>query len=441
MPLSTTILACVVSALVGGVAVWLIVLRHHRARKMVERRWKRVVNSLLRETGRLSEANGLSVRSMDYDQLGREAWSQIQQDLRRLHAIHSAMSEGLALIDSNRQVLFCNPAFISMFRTSEGETLAAKSFAPEDGPAIIRRLEDARAESRVASLEARLSTTPRRDVLVMVKPYSDDQIQRGLALTAIDITKRRQADQLRSEFVANVSHELRTPLAAIRGYVDTCLEPVGKDEQPPYQRFLPIIDQHAQRLHALIEDLLILSRIESKAVHLQIQPMQLADVVDDAISTLLNESSKKDVTIINAVPPMLPDVNADARAVERILINLIENAIKYSEPGSEIRVTARVQHEMIYVMIEDEGIGIPAEHQERIFERFYRVDKARSRKAGGTGLGLSIVKHLVLSLAGEVWVDSEPGRGSTFFFTLPIAHAPRRGESPADVENPAEVNG
>jgi two-component system phosphate regulon sensor histidine kinase PhoR len=308
-----------------------------------------------------------------------------------------------------------------MFRCRQGDRIPLSAIGEDARGEFARSVQNVLSERRAASLELRLTTTPPREIIIALTPYRDESLPAGVILTAFDVTQRKRIEAMRSEFVANVSHELRTPLAAIRGYVETCLEAAEEGTTPPYHRFLPIINQHAIRLTALIEDLLILSRIESKGMQLKFQPLALAVAVENAITTLAPSAEKKRVALINALPPLLPDIRADQSALERILLNLIENAIKYSEEDSEVRLTARLQADAVCVVIADEGVGIPREDQERIFERFYRVDKARSRKAGGTGLGLSIVKHLVQSHGGEVWVDSEVGRGSTFFFTMPLA--------------------
>jgi two-component system phosphate regulon sensor histidine kinase PhoR len=320
-------------------------------------------------------------------------------------------------------VTFCNPAFASMFRCREGQAIPLDSVQPESTIEFERALAALRETEKPVTVELRLTTTPPRDLFVTLTPYRDADLQQAVILTAFDVTQRKRVEMMRTEFVANVSHELRTPLAAIRGYIETCLEPAPDGEEPPYGRFLPIVQQHAMRLSALIEDLLILSRIESRGMQLRIQPLQVSTAVENAITMVAAAAEKKRVALINVMPPMLPDVRADQSALERVLINLIENAVKYSDEDSEVRLTARLQADSVCILVKDEGVGIPREDQERIFERFYRVDKARSRKAGGTGLGLSIVKHLVQAQGGDVWVDSEPGRGSTFFFTIPLAGA------------------
>lgn len=342
---------------------------------------------------------------------------------RRLSTVLKAMPEGLALLDGARRVLYCNDGFSSMFRIGEDESFATGRITARDVPALEHAFQEAAGKRRVTTTELRLLTTPPRDILVTLTPYSDEELADGAILTAIDITSQKRVEAMRSEFVANVSHELRTPLAAIRGYVETCLEPVPEGGTLPYKQFLGVIHQHTLRLNALIEDLLTLSRIESRGMQFTFRQLQVYDAVDNAMGTLQSEANRKRVVLVNALPPLLPNVKADESALERIIVNLMENAIKYSEEDSEVRITARTQADKVCIMIEDNGVGIPKEDQTRIFERFYRVDKARSRKAGGTGLGLSIVKHLVQAHGGEVWVDSQPGKGSTFFFTLTMAHA------------------
>lgn len=359
------------------------------------------------------------------------ALDEVRRESERLDAVLDAIGEGIALLDGDGTVVFCNPAFENLFRARRGAPIPPDTFPPDQRDEFFRVLANQRANRRVETLELRVATTPPRDIAITLKPYTDSQYAAAVILTAFDVTTRKRAEQVRTEFVANVSHELRTPLAAIRGYVETCLEPERDGADPPYRQFLPIIHRHAMRLNALIEDLLIISRIESRAMTLNVQPMQIHHCVENAIATVAPEAEKKRIHVVNALPAMLPDARADQSALERILINLIENAIKYSGDGAEVRISGEAQAHEVRVMVHDDGVGIPKEDQLRIFERFYRVDKARSRKEGGTGLGLSIVKHLVQSLGGEVWVDSEPGRGSTFCFTVPVAQASQRAEAGA----------
>ena len=233
-----------------------------------------------------------------------------------------------------------------------------------------------------------------------------------------DVTELRHLENVRRDFVANASHELQTPLTAIRGFAETL---VGNDlSWEEVRAQLDVILRNSARLENLIRDMRELSRVESRRVPLQpgeVDVVKLAGALLADMEPRLKERSLE-VTVADrgAVSAW-----ADRRAVDQVLTNLVDNALKYTDPGGRITVEVESQPEAVRVSVSDTGIGIPAEHQARIFERFYRVDKARSRALGGTGLGLSIVRHLVQAMGGEIYVESEPGQGSTFRFTLPRA--------------------
>ncbi len=424
----TTLLHITGGIIIGAGGVWVILRKRMRELYAHKGYLKTLQEGIFKESSLVEKE--LPKRTNEFLLLEKteSSWNSIRQELSRLRAVLETMSEGLALLNDDHVIVRANPAFVSMFRTEVGRKIKSQSIHKDDLAGFEKAGKEAWRTGKTTTTELRISTTPPRDIIVTITPFSDKWISRGLILTAVDITSQREAESLRSEFVANVSHELRTPLAAIRGYVETCLEPDFTGPDAPYDRFLPIVLQHTQRLNALIEDLLTLSRIESRATELMIVPLRLSKVVESAIGIVASHAKKKNIRVISELPPSLPDIRADNDALERILLNLIENAIKYSDEGRVIRIKAKTQTDEVCVMVEDEGLGIPREAQERIFERFFRVDKARSRKAGGTGLGLSIVKHLVQSHGGEVWVDSEAGRGSTFFFTLPMAHASEQFE-------------
>jgi two-component system phosphate regulon sensor histidine kinase PhoR len=245
-----------------------------------------------------------------------------------------------------------------------------------------------------------------------------------MVLVFHDLTRLRQLERTRQEFVANVSHELRTPLSLIKGYCETLIDGARQDPAVAL-RFLQTIEKHADRLTFLIEDLLTISRLESGQVVLNLQPVELAPLVARLLEERQSRVRDKAVRVRNDVPADLI-VRADADRIEQVLLNLVDNALKYGGPAVEVTVGARRREEdgLVEVWVKDTGPGSAPEHRERIFERFYRVDRARSREQGGTGLGLSIVKHIVQSHGGEVWVNSEVGRGSTFCFTLPPAEMP-----------------
>jgi two-component system phosphate regulon sensor histidine kinase PhoR len=239
-----------------------------------------------------------------------------------------------------------------------------------------------------------------------------------------DVTALRRLEQVRTEFVANVSHELRTPLTAIQGYLETLL--TGALDEPEHaRRFLEIVFRHTERLGRLLNDLTDLSNIELGKVRLRLAPVALGEVVESVLAIMASRAEGGQVALRAAVEPADERVVADHDRLAQILINLVDNAVKYTPAGGQVRVRARRAGDgMIEVAVEDTGIGIPPADLPRITERFYRVDKARSRELGGTGLGLAIVKHLVLAHGGQLHIASEPGRGTTVSFTLPGGTGP-----------------
>ena len=224
---------------------------------------------------------------------------------------------------------------------------------------------------------------------------------------------------MRKEFVANVSHELRTPLSLIKGFVETLMGGAVKDPTQA-QKFLQTINKHTDRLTYLIEDLLTLSRLEGGQISLNRQPVALAEVAQQVIEDLETRAQEQSVGVVNLIPPEL-EVQADVERLQQVFFNLLENAIKYGKVGGRVEIGVKpLVAGSVEVWVKDDGPGIPADSRTRVFERFYRVDRARARDTGGTGLGLAIVKHIIQIHGGEVWVNSEIDKGSTFHFTLPI---------------------
>jgi two-component system phosphate regulon sensor histidine kinase PhoR len=242
----------------------------------------------------------------------------------------------------------------------------------------------------------------------------------SLVLVAQDVTEVRRLERMRREFVANVSHELKTPLTSIKGLLETLLS--GALEDPANnRRFVTIIDEDASRLGRLIDDLLELSQIESKAGALRLQPVPLRPLLDALLQAFRPQLDARQVTVRVDVDGDFPPVEADPDRLRQILSNLIDNAIKFNAPRGTVTIRASRDNGMARIAVTDTGLGIPAGDLPRVFERFYRVDKARSRELGGTGLGLAIVKHLVELHRGRVMVESRLGQGSTFTVFLPLA--------------------
>ena len=250
----------------------------------------------------------------------------------------------------------------------------------------------------------------------------------GVLMVLHDATRLRQLERTRREFVANVSHELRTPLSLIKGSVETLLD--GAVSQPAIaSKFLDIIDRHCDRLTYLIEDLLTLSRLESGQLAINYDTVPLREHVTEVFHDFHRKAEDRGVQLINDVPLRL-QARADSDRLDQVLSNLIDNAIKYGRPGGTVRIEGREipGSDLIEMAVADDGPGIPTEAAERVFERFYRVDTARSREQGGTGLGLSIVKHIIQAHGGEVRLETAPAKGAAFRFTLPAVPPPVAGK-------------
>ena len=244
----------------------------------------------------------------------------------------------------------------------------------------------------------------------------------GALVVLHDVTRIEAAEKSRRDFIANVSHELRTPLTSIQGYVETLVEEPRPNAETT-REFLGIIFKNATRMNRLTEDLLALASVESPDYKLTLQPTRASALVRDAIDSLGGIVVDSEVNLESSGSPETL-VLADPDAMNQVFGNLIENALKYAKGGKSIRVGAKLLESEVQFTVQDFGPGIASEHVERIFERFYRIDKARSRESGGTGLGLAIVKHIINAHGGRVWVESELGSGAEFHFTLPLAPAP-----------------
>jgi two-component system phosphate regulon sensor histidine kinase PhoR len=349
------------------------------------------------------------------DQL-QERMAEIARDRGRTDAILSAMDDGVLAVDHRGTVILANPSLV-------------KALDLRDAP---RRhyLEVVRQSEVGALIEEVLRTGERRETevellhlrrvfsIIGVPFPGEEGTPHGAVLTFNDATERGRLERIRRDFVANASHELRTPLTSIRGFVEA-LEDGAGEEPATAQRFLGKIRTHADRMAALVEDLLELSRLESGERAPEMEETLLADVVEDVVASFAGAATRKDISLRRAdrgAPPVVTDPDR----LRRILENLVDNAVKYTPSGGLVEVTTAPGPDGgARIDVADNGPGIGVEHRERIFERFYRVDKARSRELGGTGLGLSIVRHLAESMGASVSVESEPGKGSRFTVTVP----------------------
>jgi len=244
----------------------------------------------------------------------------------------------------------------------------------------------------------------------------------GAVLVLHDITELRRLERVRRDFVANVSHEFKTPLTAIQGFSETLLNG-ALDDKANRNRFVEIIREHAWRLARLTNDLLKLSRIEAGRLELEMRAIRVEGLVSHCVETARLKADAKEIEIRVNLSENTPAVRGDGAQLAEVLQNLLDNAVQYTQPGGTIDVKTRFDGKEVVFTVADTGIGIPESDLERIFERFYRVDAARSREAGGTGLGLAIARHIVDAHSGRIWVESAIGQGSRFHFSVPIASA------------------
>lgn len=343
----------------------------------------------------------------------------ITQQSREQQAIMSSMKEGVLAVDTDDNLLLLNPAAEELlgieFESARGRSIQEAI----RNPALQLLLELLRESNAPLSQEIVCRGAQDRTVQAVGSPLvKSDKTRAGVVVVLNDITQTRRLENMRKDFVANVSHELKTPITAIKGYVEILQN--GAEKNPTDSaRFLDTISRQTDRLNAIIDDLLALSKIEqstdAKTVELSVAP--ICPVLEAARTGCLSSDSKPDTRIeIECDEELSARINAPL--LEQAIANLLDNAIKYSDPDSVVKLTARAEQDEVAIRVIDQGQGIDAEHLPRIFERFYRVDKARSRKQGGTGLGLAIVKHIVHAHEGRIAVDSSVGEGSTFSIFL-----------------------
>ena len=359
-------------------------------------------------------------RQADLNQLREEHLRQLADEQAQQQALFNSMTEGVLVLDGAGRIRIANQALERLFGIStdiRGQTVL-EAFRLHELQTLINRVL---LEGQVLAHELELTSLERRCLQVNAARFLNREGRhQGVILVCHDLTRLKQLENTRQEFVANVSHELRTPLSMIKGYVETLIDG-AKDNPEVALRFLQTIEKHADRLTYLIEDLLTISRLESGQITLNVQAADLRTVIQRALDDMEGRSRDKTVELINEVPAGI-HVRVDVDRLQQVLFNLIDNAIKYGRQEVRVAVGAReTGGKFIEAWVRDNGPGIPPEHLERVFERFYRIDKARSREQGGTGLGLAIVKHIIQSHGGEVWAESEAAQGATFHFTLPGA--------------------
>ncbi|MGD9649531.1 MAG: ATP-binding protein [Dongiaceae bacterium] len=340
-----------------------------------------------------------------------------------------ALPDPLVTLDAGLKIRFANPAAENLLGKAEsGTPLTALLRQPEIAQAAQRCLKTRNPESVEIILFAPVERVFNVTFLSLPPEFGK---QAGLMVVLRELTEIRRSEKMRGDFVANVSHELRTPLSAISGFLEVLSGP-AKDDAKTRDKFFPIMIQQAKLMATLVEDLLALSRIEVREHAQPDETVEVEELLQEVAHALSLEIKKKNMRLIVKCDENLPPLRGDREEVERVLHNLISNAWRYGNPGTDITVTAQKaatlpphirapRQGMIEIKVEDRGIGIEARHIPRLTERFYRVDKARSREAGGTGLGLAIVKHIMSRHRGALVIESTPGVGSVFSLYFPVA--------------------
>lgn len=395
------------------------------AKQIADRNYStRVVVTHHDEVGQLAEAINQMSESL------RSQMNQISENEGRLNSILENMLLGLMMIDSNGRIVLVNPTTETMLGFTSQELVGKKYDAKSRYLPFIEQIEQCKQQMKLVRDELNLHYPNERLVEISVTPigYGNEQWS-GFLIVLHDITDLRRLERMRSEFVANVSHELKTPIASVKGFTETLLAGALNDQETA-RSFLQIIYNESERLNRLVGDILELSKIESKRSPLRLSPVHLTSLVENTIQMVDKAAKQKKISLEFFTEEDLY-LEADEDRLQQILINLISNGISYTPEGGRITIRTEAytddkeieqtdEHDWIRITVSDTGIGIPKEDLPRIFERFYRVDKARSRSSGGTGLGLSIVKHLVELHHGTIRVESEVGMGTRFIIVMPV---------------------
>jgi len=415
----------IIAALVLGLAIALKRLRDHRlaVRDLHE--------ALVERRPVLGNKDGGEERAANWDRL-RTATNaliaeigQLQRlqttQLKQLDATLGSLQEAVLLVDSENRILLANRALQAIFPRAK-DILNQRIESVLHSVAFLHYVEAVRTRQTEPQREIEF-VEGKNSLWLEVTGTLVASLDGGRGSWALfvlhDITKQKELEGIRKDFVANVSHELRTPLSIIKGYIETLVDGHRTMPVEDRDRFLLTIQRHTERLNSLLEDLLTLSHLESSKPGLHCESTPLPELISSLVDDIRGRSSTSGHLLSCAVDPAIGLVHVDPLKISQVCANLLDNALKYTPSGSHIEVRARPRGNEIEVCVRDDGPGIPMADLPRIFERFYRVDKGRSRERGGTGLGLSIVKHIVQLHGGRVWVESELGKGTSFYFTLP----------------------
>jgi len=336
--------------------------------------------------------------------------------------IFTALQDGLLVVDNRRRLTLVNPAFRTLVGSNE-DFVGRPLLDIIRDPSIDRLIGDTLSTGEPQNIELTITdlahSSARRMQLNSVAIKNEAHKTTGAVVLFHDITQLRKADDVRRDFVANVSHELRTPLSILRGYIETLLEDPNTTPDE-LARILEVMNRHSRRLEVLVEDLLTLAQLESSNPNIQLGDVRITELFAAIVTDWARKFAEKKLSVEVAAAPDLPLIRADETRLREILYNLLDNAVKYSRPGGKIRLQAQRRHDEVAISVSDTGVGIAESDLPRVFERFYRADKARSRELGGTGLGLSIVKHIAQMHGGWVEAQSVINAGTTIRVVIPV---------------------
>lgn len=335
-------------------------------------------------------------------------------------AILSSMINGIIAVDNEHRIMFINPVAETLLGIYEDKVKGHHVMEIIRSNQLDDCLERFLISDQIETTDIEIFEPSQRIISISTTPILSEEHQKlGGVILLQDVTEIRKLEQMRKDFVANVSHELKTPLTSIQGFVET-LKSGAAEQKSIRDKFLDIIDIESTRLSTLIDDLLMLSDIENRTRYVTHDIIPVIKSVQEVVEMLSEQAQRKRILLTLAPPPALPNLMGNNGWFKQMMINLVDNAIKYTPEHGSVHIDLSTEKDFLVIKVSDTGIGIDPEHLSRLFERFYRVDKARSRQVGGTGLGLAIVKHIVITMGGQISVTSNPGDGSVFTVCLPV---------------------
>ncbi|MBD3676751.1 MAG: HAMP domain-containing protein [Planctomycetaceae bacterium] len=417
----------ITTSIIAILVTYLLVSRIVRSLEMLKTGAERVTEGIFDQELNVESRDELESLADSFNQMSSQLKNRIarlndqkldiQEGSERLRTVLGAMIEGVIAVDENQRILFANRAALNIFEINNRDYINRQLVEAVRHPGVLDVVDEVLHRRRLLSVEIEI---PRKDiVLSVIASRLPGEPASGVVMVFHDMTELRRLENVRREFVSNVSHELKTPLASIQAYTDTLLEG-GLEDSSINRKFLERIDEQAERLHMLIVDVIKIAQVESGQEMFDMKAINLNDIAYESVQDHQAIAESKQITL-HVIPadeaePVM--VHADTDGLRTIFDNLLDNALKYTLERGRVEVRWTVDNNRVFLSISDTGLGIPPEHLGRIFERFYRVDKARSREMGGTGLGLSIVKHLAQVFGGSIQVESVQGEGTIFTVEL-----------------------